>query len=280
MEAVTFIKEKRCRTIKGRSCANSSAQKKYLKENESVASPMCVLELHTSTLIIDAYENRDVAVYDIPGAYLHAETPKDKLILMVFIDIFVDILCEVNPDFKEYVKIVNKKKVLYVRVLQAIYGCIESALLWYNFYVDVLEKEGFKLNPYDRCVANKTINGKHCMLVWYVDDNKISHVDPEVVDTMIDKMNEYFGKVTVSRGKEHQFLGINFKIRSNRKVELSAKDQIVYAIRSVEDLGVKIEANTTNPAAKNLMHVDNESPLLDEKRKKNSLYYSKMSLFL
>ena len=266
MEAVTFIKEKRCGTIKGRSCANGSGQRKYLKENESVASPTCVLESHISTLIIDAYENRDVAVFDIPGAYLHAETPKDKLILMVFRDIFVDILCEVNPDVKKYVKIINGKKILYVKVLQAIYGCIESALLWYNFYVDVLKKEGFELNPYDRCVANKMVNGKQCTLVWYVDDNKISHEDPKIVDKMIEKINEYFGKVTVSRGKEHHFLGIKFKIRDDKKVELSAKDQIESAIKLIEELEVKIETNTNNPAAKNLMYVDDKSPLLDEKR--------------
>ena len=34
---------------------------------------------------------------------------------------------------------------------------------------------GFKLNPYDRCVANKEINGKQCTIIWYVDDLKISH---------------------------------------------------------------------------------------------------------
>ena len=44
---------------------------------------------------------------------------------------------------------------------------------------------GFKLNPYDACVANKTINGKQCTIVWYVDDNKISHVDANVVTEII-----------------------------------------------------------------------------------------------
>ena len=43
---------------------------------------------------------------------------------------FVDIMREVNPDYKPYVKYENGKKVLYVKVMRAIYGCIESALLW------------------------------------------------------------------------------------------------------------------------------------------------------
>ena len=31
-----------------------------------------------------------------------------------------------------------------------------------------------QINPYDRCVANKMINGSQCTIVFYVDDNKIS----------------------------------------------------------------------------------------------------------
>ena len=40
---------------------------------------------------------------------------------------------------------------------------------------------GFKLNPYDLCVANSQIKGKQCTIAWYVDNNKISHVDDTVV---------------------------------------------------------------------------------------------------
>ena len=36
------------------------------------------------------------------------------------------------------------------------------------------------LNPYNACVANKMVNGKQCTIMWYGDDNKISHVEHEV----------------------------------------------------------------------------------------------------
>jgi len=36
-----------------------------------------------STMIIDAYEERDVAIADIPGAYLHAEMHKGKCFIEV-----------------------------------------------------------------------------------------------------------------------------------------------------------------------------------------------------
>ena len=70
---------------------------------------------------------------------------------------------------------------------------------------------GFTLNPYDPCIANKIIDGKQCTIVWYVDDNKISHVNPALVTTIIKTIESKFGKMTVSRGKEHEFLGMDIK---------------------------------------------------------------------
>ena len=43
-EAVNFIKEKRDGNIKGWTCVNESLQHKYLKEDETVASPTVSLE--------------------------------------------------------------------------------------------------------------------------------------------------------------------------------------------------------------------------------------------
>ena len=56
-----------------------------------------------------------------------------------------------------------------------------------------LKDLGFIINPYDRCMANKMINGKQCTIVWYVDDNKISHVDKNVVTDILEKLKGHFG---------------------------------------------------------------------------------------
>ena len=75
---------------------------------------------------------------------------------------------------------------MYVNILRAIYGCIESEILWYKLYSETLEGTVFVINPYDRCVANKMINGKQCTVVWYIDDNKLSHVDMNVVTEILE----------------------------------------------------------------------------------------------
>ena len=71
-------------------------------------------------------------------------------------------------------------------MIGAIYGCIELALQWYNFYTQTFKVEGYKLNEYDKYVSNKTINGKQCTLVWYVDNNKASHVNLKVIDNILE----------------------------------------------------------------------------------------------
>ena len=58
-------------------------------------------------------------------------------------------------------------------------------------------------------------------IAWYVDDTKISHVDPNVVSQMIERIESHFGKMTVTRRKEHVFLGMDIKYTDDNKAELS-----------------------------------------------------------
>ena len=95
-------------------------------------------------------------------------------------------MCEVNPYYKPYVQYDNINKVLHLKVMIAIYGCIESALLCYNFYINTLKDLGFIINTYDRFMANKNIDGNQCTIVWYVDDKNILHADPNVVTDILE----------------------------------------------------------------------------------------------
>jgi hypothetical protein len=139
LPAVNLIKEKRTGELKGRTCANGSKQHLYLKEDESVASPTVSVEGLFTTMVIDAYERRDTAIFDVKGAYLHADMPPDKRVLLKLRGRFVDIMCQVNPVHKENVICENGVQVLYLWVVKALYGCIQSALLWYELYAKTLK---------------------------------------------------------------------------------------------------------------------------------------------
>ena len=65
------------------------------------------------------------------------------------------------------------EKRFYLLLIREIYGCIKSALLWYNIFSTALDGLGFEINPYDRCVVKKVIEGKTFTIAWYVDDNKL-----------------------------------------------------------------------------------------------------------
>ena len=55
-----------------------------------------------------------------------------------------------------------------------IYGCIGSALLWYNNISATFEGIGLEINPYDSFFTNKSIEDTQCTIAWYVYDNKFS----------------------------------------------------------------------------------------------------------
>ena len=50
------------------------------------------------------------------------------------------------------------------------------------------------MNPYDISVANKTIDGRQCTIILPVDDLKISHVDSNVVDDIIELLDKEYGQ--------------------------------------------------------------------------------------
>ena len=108
-------------------------------------------------------------------------------------------MCTINPEHTNNTTFTNGKKTLYIEIQQAVYRCIESALRWYELYSGTLEKEIFIINPYDKCVTNKVINGKKYTVICYVDDSKVLHIDEEVVTEFIELMKKHFGELTVTR---------------------------------------------------------------------------------
>jgi len=81
----------------------------------------------------------------------------------------------------------NKKgqQLLIVECLNAVYGTMVAALLYYKKFVKSLVEKGFKLNPYNGCVANKVVNGKQLTICFHVANCKILHKSTKVVDDVI-----------------------------------------------------------------------------------------------
>ena len=71
---------------------------------------------------------------------------------------------------------------------------------------------GFKTNGYDECTFNKMINGYQCTIQVHVDDLKLSRIDLDELNRIIDALNEFFGSdgdlLTAACGKIHEYLGM------------------------------------------------------------------------
>jgi hypothetical protein len=171
---------------------------------------------------VDAHEGRDVAIANVTGAYLHAYMK--EFISMRFTGWAVDLLCEVNPEYAPHVVHEGKTKALYVRCNKAIYGCVVSGMLWYKLFSQTLEQHGFTINPYDFCVANATIEGTQCTIVWYVDDTKISHVQPSRKDDRVLRRGARPHAVLLARRNQRQW-PLDYQILPNASRRLTAPNQ-------------------------------------------------------
>jgi Reverse transcriptase (RNA-dependent DNA polymerase). len=264
---IGIIQEKRNHTpeapeLKYRGCADRRKERgKYSKEE--TASLTNSLDAFMITLMSDTMEGRDVAISNIVGAYLNARMK--EFVAMKVIGREAELMCELNPAWKRHLRYDKRgRAVLYMRLKKALYGCLRSALLRYELYSSTLKDMGFKLNPYDQCVANKVINGSTCMICCYVDDNKISHKDPAIVTQVIETIKGKLGKMKVLRGKKHEFLGMKISLRGDGTVSIDMKD---YVKKAIQEFLVDIVKNVATPANRFLFEVRDDIPVLDPERK-------------
>ena len=184
---------------------------------EELSRPTAYLESIMLTSTIDAKEEREVMTMDIPNAFIQTQMERkenEDRVIMKITGIMVEMLIQLAPDLYGPKVVYQKgRKVLYVEVLRAIYGMLQSALLFYKKFWKDLEKEGFKFNPYNPCVANQMVNGEQLTVVFHVDDAKVSHKDKKVIDDFhqwADFMygDPKIGAVTATRGPIHDYLGM------------------------------------------------------------------------
>ena len=114
------------------------------------------------------------------GEHPHASLPDDKVVQMKFEGEFLDITCKANPEYEKFMIYEKGKKLMYVMILKIIYRMLDSALLWYYLFSSKLSDLGLKLNPYERCITNKVIDEHQWTIGWFVDNNRVSHMDDNV----------------------------------------------------------------------------------------------------
>ena len=256
-----FLKRKRSGKVKARGCADGRPQRAYIPQEDAWA-PTVSTEAVFMMAVIDAMENRMVAVVDIPGAFMQADM--DPGVYMRIDGAMAEMLMEIDYDMYQPHMVTEKgKPVIYVELLKALYGTLRAARLFWETLSRKLQEWGFTLNPYDSCVANKEIEGQQCTIMWHVDDLKISHVEEHVVRSIIQKIKDAFGQhseLSMHIGKRHDYLGmiLNFTTPGALEIDMSDYIQVI-----LQDAPANLRGTSTVPAAKHLFKTRHDAPKLN-----------------
>ena len=86
-------------------------------------------------------------------------------------------------------------------------------LLYERLTADTTEK-GFDINSYELDVDNTMIGGKKMMVFWYVDDMKVSHVDPKEVYKFMEWIKDIYGELRITIVYVHDYLVMTLDLQT------------------------------------------------------------------
>ena len=209
---------------------------------------------------IAAVEKRAVASLDIPSAFLHAPMPQDpqKAVYMKLNKFLTSVLCKIDPTYEKFVR---KDGTCVVKLKRALYGCIESARLFYDKLKTDLEKLGFSVNPLDMCVFNrKEKDGSQSTIACHVDDLFLSAKDEGMLDVLCTEIENIYPGSTGKRGRSINYLGMTLDFSEEGKVKIFMK-------KSVDDIlefRSRLTGVGSTPAKTDLFTVVNDGILSAE----------------
>ena len=129
-------------------------------KKEVVSSPTVSNEGVMTMCATEAHLGIDVACIDVPGAFFHAKT--DEEILIPLKGSLAEMMAMVKPQmYHKYITYDSKgEAILYVKLNKALYGLLQSALLFYKKLLGDLVSKGFKLMTVIRVWHTRTLMGK------------------------------------------------------------------------------------------------------------------------
>ena len=251
-----FLKEKylangELERIKARLVAGGHIQD--LTPYSDTSSPTVDLTSVFVVYTIAANEKRKVVTVDVKGAYLNADI-KEKVYMRISREM-VDILRDMNNANELYKDFIEADGCLYVQLDKALYGCVESAQLWFLELKSFLESQGFIANPADPCLYNKlNSDGTQTTVATYVDDLTITCVNEENIEVILNSLKEKYKEITVNRGNEHYYLGMLFTLDfESRRVFISMSKYVDELLRENE-----VDRTSLYPSPDNLLDLGDD----------------------
>ena len=211
-------------------------------------------------LCIAAYEARKVTAIDISGAYLNADMDTGLTVHMRLDKNMTGMMMKLAP---HYSKFMDDRGCVVVRLDKALYGCVESAALWYENLRASLHSLGYTPNVYDICVFNKrNAHGVQCSIAVHVDDLMISSTDTDMIDALAAGLEKRYGEITRKDGPVVNYLGMVFDLTMPGVAKVS---MIGYVDDMLKEVGTVKGART--PATEGLFDVRSDIAEVSEEQK-------------
>ncbi len=144
---------------------------------------------------------------------------------------------------------------MVVELTKALYGCIQSAKLWYLKLRKVIEAAGFKVNTYDQCVFKK---GSTILLV-YVDDILVIAKGKKEIDKvkkfLVNEFQEVSGSISLN---DVSYLGMHAK-REHDSIVISMEKYVQDLLE--EQVALKA---VSSPGTGDLTEIDEDAKRLDK----------------
>jgi Reverse transcriptase (RNA-dependent DNA polymerase) len=246
--------------LKGRIVGGGHRQDTSMFLDSEVSSPTVSL---TSVMIgaaMAAHQNLRVMTLDHTAAYLNADM-KGPDVDMILNQEVTEMLCEVEPANRHFVRSNGK---IIVRLKKALYGCVQSAVLWYEELKTTLLGMKFIENPYDICSFSRNRGTSIDKILVYVDDLFITSDSDRVLDEIDTTLRFKYGGVTSKKGPIHEYLGIMWDFTTQGEVSMRMDGYI-------KDIFKKYTVTRTRsvPANENLFTISNDSPELSTEKREN-----------
>jgi hypothetical protein len=181
--------------------------------------------------------------------------------------LYVQIIKDMSTDLNDlYSKHENQDGSVIVELDYALYGCLESGRLFYNYFRNILEdKMDYKVSAYDDCVFNLFDSDGIIIstIVIHVDDGFVTGKSEEILDVFFQSLKTHLGEVTICRGKSHDYLGMIMDFQVGGLVHITIQKMIESII---SDWNVSTTRNS--PAKSDLFDIDESSVTVDEEMSK------------
>jgi hypothetical protein len=231
--------------LRARIVAGGDQQDKQLYGD--LSAPTVSTTSFYSVIGIAAAEGRQVLSLDVGKAYLNADMV-GKEVHMKIDELLSAMLVKLDPTYAPFL---DEKRELTVKLDKALYGCVQSANLWYKHIIETLTRGGFVPNQYDLCVLNRTnLQGTQCTLAIHVDDIFASSACPIMLAEFVTLIKDRYKEYTVQNGPVLGHLGMT--------IDFSVAGEVTATMQGCVDTLLKksgFVGTAVTPATANLFNV-------------------------